>query len=145
MNAYREQIAAAIEQLQALLGYRPDTVDVGIGQLAKDLCRVRADLAAAKQHNEDFFAAQKTVDTALRTEIDLACRERDEARAELAAERERYQKVCFEYDELTSERDKLREVLVRARPYINHTNGNTAWDLLSAIDAVLAEAKETKP
>ena len=36
-DALRAELAAAISQLQAVIGYRPDTVDIGIADIAKQL------------------------------------------------------------------------------------------------------------
>jgi hypothetical protein len=68
--------------------------------------------------------------------------------AELAAERAESErarkqaaKLFLEGAEAAGHRDRLREALLKARPYINHQNGNTAWDMLAAVDAVLKETK----
>jgi chromosome segregation ATPase len=109
-------------------------------RLRADREKLRAELAAAEQRNADFFAAQKTVDTALRTEIDLACRERDEARAELAAERERAQLAIDEAEARRDERDKLREALERAERKLTAYVG-VCKDDKELTDAVLPMAR----
>jgi chromosome segregation ATPase len=133
--------------IDKLLGY-PE-IDV-CADAADEIVGLRSACARLRTEKEKLRAELATALKALNdmAAISVPIAERDELRAELAAEREQHmitRRRAAEIDlrsiETEERMDKLREALERARPYINHQNGNTAWDLLAAIDAALKETK----
>jgi chromosome segregation ATPase len=83
----RAELAAAITQIQAVIGYRPDTVDIGIADLAKQL-------AAEKKKRQQ--------------EYEETARQLNEAVCALAAERERVKEMAKMIAEARSRPDALR-------------------------------------